>query len=156
MSSAAAWIGAGVLLRRVQRVRENGFCPPLSATRLLFRLVAFRPVQAASYFFGQATHARNRSSPVRLRTMEFHSRKISLEALHHGCTVVRRATSHRSENGVVENLMDFSFERLVTPRMLKMLSAAFAVGLDNGDLVRVQPVPDFEIEQSAGLTTGGM
>jgi hypothetical protein len=25
------------------------------------------------------------------------------------------------ENGLVENLMDFSFQRLVTPRMLKML-----------------------------------
>ena len=25
------------------------------------------------------------------------------------------------ENGLIENLMDFSFQRLVTPRMLKML-----------------------------------
>lgn len=34
------------------------------------------------------------------------------------------------ENGLIENLMDFSFQRLVTPRMLKMLySIHLLIGL---------------------------
>ncbi len=34
------------------------------------------------------------------------------------------------ENGLIENLMDFSFQRLVTPRMLKMLySVHLLIGL---------------------------
>ena len=34
------------------------------------------------------------------------------------------------ENGLIENLMDFSFQRLVTPRMLKLLySVHLLVGL---------------------------
>ena len=54
------------------------------------------------------------------------------------------------ENGLVENLMDFSFQRLVTPRMLKML---YSVHLLIGFVAAVWIVfAGFQTSTSNGLT----
>jgi len=63
---------------------------------------------------------------------------------------VEQQALHRGKS-VIENLLDFSFERMMTPRMLKvLLRCAPADGLGRRRLVCVQRIPDLHVKRPAG------
>jgi Domain of unknown function (DUF4282) len=100
-----------------------GLLPQLSSlltSRLRFQK---RPVRMASYFFEQGRPLGEEARSLRLCTMGVPARKILIRRTRTMATAPSYVEQHAipRENGIIENLMDFSFQRLVTPRILKLL-----------------------------------
>jgi hypothetical protein len=81
-----------------------------------------KPVRKNSYIFEQPFAALFASFQRRLCTMDFRP-QILARRNHHMASApsyVEQQALPR-EKSVIENLLDFSFERMMTPRMLKVL-----------------------------------
>jgi hypothetical protein len=77
----------------------------------------------ARYIFEQTCPSDEEAGRARFYTMEFPAREFFTGGITHMATapsyIEDQALSR--ESGLMENLTDFSFQRLVTPRMLKQL-----------------------------------
>jgi uncharacterized protein DUF4282 len=86
-------------------------------------IAAELPVLPASYFFEQARSCDEQAHSAHFSTIGFPARQILIRrsrAMATASTYVEGQAIPR-ENGLIENLLDFSFQRFATPRMLKLL-----------------------------------